>query len=325
MTIRWGIMGTGKIAHGFARDFAAVQNAEIQAVASRDMQKAQEFAREFGIAKAYKSYEDLVADTEIDIIYIATPHTLHYSNTLLCLNKGKAVLCEKPLAVNYQQVKEMIDLARDKNLFLMEALWTYFLPAILQAKSWIDQGQIGKITLIQANFGFKTAFDPKSRLFDPNLAGGALLDIGIYPIALAILMAEGDPVEIKASASLGQSKVDEYDAILLSFKNGIRAQLSCSLVSYLRDDAFIYGTEGYIHIPDFWHAEKAFLYQSDQMIERFEDQRNTRGFNFETDEVNRMLAHNKTESSYMPWQQSIRLIQIMDEVRRQINLTYPFE
>ena len=178
-TYRWGILAPGKIAHKFAAGLPFVPGAELYAIGSRNSEKAKEFATQYHAPVSYGSYEALAGDPKVDIIYIATPHAFHMDNTLLCLKNGKAVLCEKPLAMNLRQVQAMVQAARDNNSFLMEALWSRFLPNITKAKEILKSGKIGRATHLVADFGFKADFDPKSRLFDPNLGGGALLDIGI--------------------------------------------------------------------------------------------------------------------------------------------------
>lgn len=324
MKVKWGIFGTGNIADTFANEFEYVEKGKIIAVASRDQKRADSFAEKHNIKKAYQGYDMLVKDKDIDVVYIATPHNFHYENTILCLKNDKAVLCEKPIAVNSEQTRNMIKIAKDTNLFLMEAMWTYFLPAIQKAVEWISEGKIGQIKFMTANFGFRTDFNPDSRLFNPELAGGSLLDVGIYPIALANLFLIEKPVDIKAEASIGSTRVDEYDSIILRYKDGEMAQINTSIRADLKDNASIYGTEGYIHIPQFWKANKVILRNSNSKI-TYKDKRKSKGYNYEIEEVNRNILNNVKESKIMSLQKSMDNISVMDKIREIIGLKYPFE
>ncbi len=325
MVVNWGIIGTGNIAKTFVDEFNYINDGRVLAVASRTQEKASKFAEEYDIKKAYGGYEALVKDEDIDIIYIATPHNFHYENTILCLENNKSVLCEKPIAVNLEQTRKMVNMAEEKELFLMEAMWTYFLPAINKAKEWITQGKIGDIHLLTAQFGFRTEIDFNNRLFDLKLAGGALLDVGIYPIALSNLFLKEDPIDIKAAGYINpKTKVDEHDSIILKYKNGAIAQLTCSIQAEFEDDLFIYGTDGTIHIPDFWKASKVTLNNKDGK-EIFEDKRNSLGYNYEIEEVNKSILSDNTESKIVTFKDSISNMAILDQVRRIIGLKYPFE
>ncbi len=324
--IKWGILGTGKIAGKFAEDFRFVKNAELIAVGSRTEQSAVSFAKKYHIDKHYSSYELLAQDPEIDAIYISTPHNLHYENTLLCLNHGKSVLCEKPAAVNCHELKEMTTLAKTKGLFFMEAMWTWFLPPVITAQQWIREGRLGKVELIKADFGFRAPYEPEKRLFNPALAGGALLDVGIYPIAFSLLFAGADVQHVEVRSSKAPTGVDMTDIYHLTFSNGVLADLSCSLGHSFTNDAYIYGSEGYIQLPIFWKSREAILkrYDNEEPL-IFKDPRASEGYNFETDEVNQILLSHKTESSIMPPSKSLELLSVMDRIREQTDLKYPFE
>ena len=228
MSVDWGILGTGTIANIFAGEFKYVDSANLVAVASRTKENADEFAGKYGLKKAYESYEALVKDKDIDVIYIATPHSNHYENTMLCLENNKSVLCEKPMAVNEKQAQEMFAKAKENDLYLMEALWTYFLPVIKKVQKWINDGKIGEIQLIKAQVGIlpKPPKNPKGRLFNPELAGGALLDTGIYPIALANLLLPNEPNDLRILSHIGDTGIDEHDCFTLTYKDGSMAQLT---------------------------------------------------------------------------------------------------
>ncbi|HKL13037.1 MAG TPA: Gfo/Idh/MocA family oxidoreductase [Halanaerobiales bacterium] len=326
MTINWGIIGTGVIANTFANEFNYVKEGKLLAVASRSKENAQKFADANNIERAYQGYENLVNDEDLDVIYIATPHSLHYEHTMLCLENNKSVLCEKPLAVNENQENKMFAKAKDKNLFLMEAMWTYFLPPIQKAKEWINTGKIGEIQVLTAQVGIipRPPRNDKGRLFNPYLAGGALLDTGIYPIALANLLLPDDHIDLKITSQLADSGVDEHDSIILKYKNNAIAQLTCTIQAQIKTDAYIYGTKGTIHLPYFLRTDKAILENEDGR-ETYEDLRTSLGYNYEIDAVNKCLQNNKKISNIMPPAKSIKNIRVIDKAREKIGLKYPFE
>lgn len=321
-TIRWAILGAGKIAHKFAQDFSVIKNAELVAVASADAARAKEFAGKYNIPECL-GYDELYNSDSIDAVYIATTHNFHYEQTLACLQHGKAVLCEKPITVNQRQFEELAKVAREKKVFLMEAMWTYFLPAILKAKQWIAEGRIGSVKALQADFGFSMEFNPEGRLYNIKLAGGALLDLGIYPIAFANLFMNRNPDSIMASGIIGETNVDESTGIVLKYGNVV-ASLFTTMAAKTQLKAFVYGDKGYIEVPMFFKAPEASLYNEEmQLAETFKDSRSTHGYNFETQEVTDCLLKGLTESTVMPLSISQRLQEIMMEVRRQIGLKYP--
>lgn len=250
--VRWGILSTGKIAHSFVQGLRFLPEAEITAVGSRTAEAAARFADVYGIPRRHGSYAALAEDPEVDVVYIATPHNLHAENTILCLQAGKAVLCEKPFAVNAAQAEQMITAARAKNLFLMEALWTRFLPAAIELKRLVAEGAVGEPRMLEASFGFTAPYDPDGRLFNPELGGGALLDLGIYPLSLACFLF-GSPNRISGLADLGKTGVDERAGVVLGFPRGQIAVLHFSLVADLPSDLTVMGTTGRIraHAPIF--------------------------------------------------------------------------
>lgn len=324
MTIKWGILGAGGIAEKFVSDFKYVSNGEVTAVASRSLKKAKKFAKIMGISKAYGSYTDMLTDPEIDVIYVATTHNFHFEHTKLCFEHGKHVLCEKPVTINAKQLKELITIAKGKNLFFMEAMWTPFLPSIKQALKWANEGKIGDIKLIQANFGFVTNPDIKSRLYNPNLAGGALLDIGIYPLTIIEMFAQSDIENIFCSSEFTQTGVDATIAVQIDYKNGIKGQATSTIRSKLINDAVIYGTKGHIKISDFWMSKKAIL-KIGLKTEVFEDSTKSLGYNFETFVINNDLKDGKTENQTMPLSRSMKMMKLIDLIREKIGLEYPFE
>ena len=321
--IRWGILGAGKIARAFATDFQYLKGAELLAIGSREAEKARGFANEFAIPQAL-NYEDLIHHPDIDAVYIATPHPFHFSQASAALQAGKAVLCEKPICVNQGQLKDLISIAKTTNQFLMEAMWTYFIPALETARNWVREGRIGDLKLIQADFCFPS--EPTvERLWNPALAGGALLDIGIYPIAFANYFMDRLPYKITASAHLAASGVDERTGILLEF-GSTSANLYTSIVSKGTNTGYLFGSTGNIKLPSFWRSTTIERYSNeDELLETWSDGRSTRGFHFEMQHVTDCLRKGLTESPVMRFDQSLRIQEIMDTVRRQIGLKFPFE
>lgn len=323
--IKWGILGTGLIASAFARDLAFAVNTEKTAVGSRTKESAVKFAEEHGVSRAYGSYEELVQDPDIDAIYDATPHPFHKDNVLACLRAGKAVLCEKPFTINSEELEEIIQVAREKQLFLMEAMWTRFLPSIVKAREWIDSGRIGEVLLVKADFGYRAPWDPEWRLLNPALGGGALLDLGIYPVSFASMIFGTNPEKIMSTAHIGETGVDEQFSILMSYPSGKTATLNGAFRVGLTNEAYIHGTEGYIRIPSFSSAKSATLYKDGEEAETFHDDRKSAGYAFEIEEVGRCLNQGLLESPVIPLDESLKIMKMMDEIRGQWGFKYPFE
>lgn len=322
--IRWGILGAGVIANAFVNDFKYMRNAELVAIAARDIARAKIFAEKNNILLAL-NYQDLYSSNEIDAVYIATTHNFHYEQALKCLQNGKAVLCEKPITVNDKEFKELMNLSQSKNVFLMEAMWTYFLPAIHKAKQWVDEGRIGKLKVIQADFAYPMEKNLEGRMYNPMLAGGSLLDLGIYPIALAYYFTNRKPEKITAAADMTTTGVDESVNMLFQYGD-IMATLFCSIITRMTNAGRLFGETGYIEIPDFWRAFGCKLYDKDyNLVDSFKDSRETNGFIFEMQHANDLILCGEYESSVMPHSRSNAIQETMKEVRRQIGLQYPFE
>jgi predicted dehydrogenase len=323
---RWGILACGKIAEKFADDLVAnVPDAVVYAVASRDFMKAHIFGQKYEATKIFNSYQDLVDCPEVDVIYIASPHALHYEHTLLCLNGGKAVLCEKAFAINTTMVKEMIAKSKEKNLFLMEAIWTRFHPAIAQTLEIIQSGQIGDIVHIVADFGFKAVYDENARLFNPALTGGALYDIGIYPLFISKLLL-GNPKEIKAVATFAPTGVDTNTSLSLSYENGATASLFSTLNAQTDTTCTIYGSKGKLFLHGRFHETKGLTLEIEgQEAQVFETERLGHGYSYEAQEVQRCLKLGEIESDKLPLQFSLELMELLCEIRQQIGLVYPQE
>ncbi len=323
-TYNWGILAPGKIAHKFATGLKVLPNAHLKAVGSRNLQKAQEFADQYGADQSYGSYQELAADPDVDIIYIATPHAFHMDNTLLCLQHQKAVLCEKPLAINSAQVKRMINESKKHNCFLMEALWSRFLPHIVKTKELIDNGSIGKVEHIAIDFGFKANYDPHSRLFNPDLGGGALLDIGIYPLFFARYLM-GTPQEVKAVVQLASTGVDAASQVELTFANDVRAKLEFTFMDFTPIEAHIQGTEGAIKLQTRWYQPGNLILTNQQGSEEMVIDIEGNGYNYQAAEVMRCLDEGSIESQMWSHGDSWELMQLMDEIRRQGGIRYPMD
>lgn len=323
--INWGIIGAGKIAGKFATDLATLPDANLYAIASRNETKAADFAQNYGFKKAFGSYEAMLQDPDVQAVYIATPHVYHCKNTLMALDYKKAVICEKPFAMNTKEVQQMIAKAKAKDIFLMDALWTLCLPHILKAKEIVDSGQLGKIVSIKADFGFNANFDPTSRLFDRDLGGGSLLDIGIYPLFFSLFFL-GKPQKVTAVAKMGTTKIDEECAVFLSYDNGQTANLHSTILARTPTEAHIYCEKGFIHIPTQFHKPVATIniLEYDGLKEStvsFDTQ--GLGYKYEAAEVMRCLQEGKKESDLVPHQFSLDLMELLDEIREQIGLVYP--
>lgn len=323
--IRWGIIGTGQVAHSFASDFRYVKSGELRAVASRDKASADKFSAEFDIELAFMDYFSLINSHEVDVIYIAVPHIYHYDLTKACILAGKAVLCEKPFTLNESQSKELYDLALANNVFVMEAMWTRFNPVIEQVLEWVEEGDIGTLSSIQANFNFLAPTDPEHRLMKLEMGGGALLDIGIYPVFLAQLFF-GKPDFIQNQAVIGDSEVDVFEQMLLGWESGQLALLEASLISYNPNRAVLSGSKGYIEIASEWFKAKSCrIVIGEDQVRAVEFDFPGNGYQFEVDEVNRCLEEGLLQSPNHSWQDSLELIATLDEVRQDIGLFYPGE
>lgn len=321
----WGIIGTGAISSKFAQDLAYSQHGTAYAAGSRTLESAQRFALEHGISKAYGSYEELVNDPEVDAVYIGTPHPFHKENALLALRAGKAVLCEKPFTVNSGELEELVTLARERKLFLMEAMWSRFIPAIVKVREWLAEGRIGEVRLLKADLGFRCNWDPESRLLNRALGGGALLDVGIYPVSLASMIFGPHPESIASTVHIGETGVDEHFSLLLSYGEGKSAVLNGAVRLTLDDPAYLYGTEGRIILPTPVNPQTAELYVGTEKAETFTAERNFIGYAYEADEVSRCLAEGLTESPVMTLDESLEIMKLMDRIRGEWGLRYPGE
>lgn len=318
-----GFLGASRIARKFASDAKSIGEAKLYAVAARNLESAQAFQNEFDMVCSYGSYEELVKDDNVDLIYVSTPNSFHKEHVLLCLNAGKAVICEKPFALNAKEVEEMIQAAREKNVFLMEAMWTRYLPSINKAKEWLTQNKIGAIRMFEGDFGFKSETEEDIR-FNRELGGGALLDVGIYPISLASMVFGMQPKHIHASAALAKQAVDQSIWMQFEYPDGEMAQISASINLCTPRNAYIVGEKGYIHMPQAWSGKLAYLYNSEgKLVEHFVDQTKEIGYLFEIQEVIECLKEGKTESARMTLQESLDITKTLDSIRQLVGVEYP--
>jgi predicted dehydrogenase len=322
---KWGILGTGNIANRMAEALQSVPEAQMVAVASRTQARADAFGEKWSIPRRYGSYGDLVEDKGVDVVYIASPHSEHAKDMILCLEAGKHVLCEKAFTLNAPQAAACISLAREKRLFLMEAMWMRFFPAMAQVRKWVETGLLGDVRLVQADFCFQMPYDPEHRLYNPLLGGGALLDLGIYPLSLATMVL-GLPEEVSGTAHLSDTGVDELDTFTLTYDRGATAALSCSIRIYRPRIAYIVGTKGYAKIHEiFFRPERLTLALNDKEPETTAFPYKGNGFVHEVEEVHKCLDENRLESAIMPLDETLALMKLMDGLRAQWGVVYPGE
>jgi len=323
-TIRWGILGPGRIAEQFAQGIHAAPDAELVAVGSRSIDSAHRFGDRFGAARRYGSYAELANDPDVDVIYIAVPHPQHVSTSLLCLEAGKAVLCEKPFTVNLAEAERVVAKAREKRVFLMEALWTRFIPAVVHAKELVDSGAIGTPKMVQADFGAVFNVDESHRVMDPALAGGALLDIGIYPISVATFFL-GPVEDVQASAAMGRTGVDEQVAVSMRHRNGGVSLSGATILAASPFDAVITGTTGRIRLNGELCRPRSLTLTRGEGEEHIELPYEGNGYQFQADHVSECLRAGKLESDLLPLDHSLATMKVLDTARERIGLRYPFE
>ncbi|MFK7807433.1 MAG: Gfo/Idh/MocA family protein [Saprospiraceae bacterium] len=319
----WGIIGLGKIAHRFADDLLLTPGARLHGVVSSSTDRAREFANKYKVPHAYGNYGEIVNIPNLDAVYIASSHTSHCAHTLLCLKNNIPVLCEKPFAMNAVEVDQMIGLAQQKQTFLMEAMWTRFLPTTIKVLEMIEEGMIGEVLSVKADFGFQAPFLPERRLFNQDLGGGALLDVGIYPVFLSLLLL-GKPDAVKAMANIGPTNVDENCGIMLSYQEQKMAMLYSSIIADTPTEAYVFGEKGCIRINRRWHEATSItvmLHGKDPKDYFFEF--NSTGYRYEAEEVMRCVRENKMESDILPLGFSRDLMELLDRIRLEAGIFYP--
>lgn len=324
--IRWGILGTGGIARKFADALALLPEARLTAVGSRTSESAESFGKAYKVPHRHGSYAALMEDPDVDVIYVATVHPLHCENCIGCLNAGKAVLCEKPFTMNLGEAEKVAALARKKKLFLMEAMWTRYFPAFARIRSLLAEGALGEVRQVQADFGAKPEFNPDGRLFNPALGGGALLDLGIYPVSLASMVFGEFPRQIVSCAAMGSTGVDEQSAAVLEYSDGRMAAVSCSMRFISPQEAHIIGTEGRIRIHrPWWYPDTITIVRTDGKEETLTLPYRGNGYTHEAMEVMDCLRAGRLESSVMPLDESLQVMKTLDAIRAQWGLKYPGE
>jgi predicted dehydrogenase len=317
----WAILGCGKIASKFAQDLNLLDRAIKYAAASRSLQKASDFAEDYGFELFYDSYEKLVGDPQVDIVYIATPHNLHKEHTLLALENGKAVLCEKAFGLNALEVRQMIQKAKTKNLFLMEAFWTQFKPKFLKTQEILEQKTFGELKFLRSDFLFNGPYDPNNRLYNIELGGGSLLDIGIYPVFMALALI-GRPDSILATAQYSPTGSEQSVAMLFKYKNGALASLSSSFEAWSKNDTELCFTDASLRFSR--DEQEEIIVLQDKVEHQIKTQKlKGLGYYLEAEHVMDCLEKGLSESPVLPLNFSLELIEVLDEIRKQIDVVYP--
>lgn len=324
--VRWGVLATGWIAERFTAELLDMpSDAEVVAVASRTQAGARAFADRFGIPRAYGDWAALAADEDVDVVYVATPHSAHREAAGLCLEAGRAVLCEKAFTLNAREGEELVALARARGSFLMEAMWMYCHPLIRRLRELVADGAIGEVRTVQADFGLAGPFPPSHRLRDPKQGGGALLDLGVYPVSFAHLLL-GEPAEVTARAVLSEESVDLRTGMLLSFESGAHAVLHCSIDAATPVTASVTGSRGRIDIPDgFFYPDRFVLHRPGREPEEFTGEGRRDSLRPEAAEVMRCLRAGERESPLVPLDGTLAVMRTLDAVRERIGVRYPGE
>jgi predicted dehydrogenase len=320
----WGVIGPGNIANTFAKAIAPSKKGKILAVASRSEERAADFAKTYQIEKTYSDYKQMLADPEIDIIYIATPHNFHYQQAKMCLEAGKHVLVEKPCTVNASQMQKLVELAQSKKLLLQEALWSRFMPCLSQLRQLLNEGIIGDIQYIQSEIGFAFQKREKSRLTNAELAGGALLDLGIYSITVSQFFLQEHPDTVTAMGHLTEQKVDGHVLANMHYASGRFAQFTTSMLSQTSNTMRIVGTEGYVNLPAcFWDTDKAEVFCDNELIQIIDIPHPVNGFEYQIEQSMLCIEKGLLCSEVMSHTDSIEVLRVMDDIRKQIGVCFP--
>ncbi|WP_339725501.1 Gfo/Idh/MocA family oxidoreductase [uncultured Paraglaciecola sp.] len=325
-SFNWGVIGPGNIANTFAKAIAPSKKGKILAVASRSKERASEFAETYHIEKTYSDYGQMLADPEIDIIYIATPHNFHYQQAKMCLQAGKHVLVEKPCTVNAEQMKVLVELAQSKNLLLQEALWSRFMPCLSQLRQLLNEGIIGDIQYIQSEIGFAFQKRQKSRLLKAELAGGSLLDLGIYSITVSQFLLDEHPDIVTAMGQLTDQQVDGHVFANMHYPSGRFAQFTCSMLAQTSNTMRIVGTDGYVNLPAcFWDTDKAEVFRDNSLIQTIDIPHPVNGFEYQIEASMDCIQQNRLYSEVMSHRDSVTVLEVMDDIRQQIGVQFPQE
>lgn len=324
--INWAIMGAGHVSHKFAKSFhEGVGNSKLHGVASRTLEKAEEFAGIYSIEKAYGTYEQMLQDEQVDMVYIGSPHGLHKEHVLMCIEHGKGVLCEKAFCINQEEAKTMVEAAQEKGTFLMEAMWTRFLPATRAIEQYIKDGHLGKVRFIKVNIGFDGQFDPEWRLYKKDLGGGAILDIGIYAMAFISMLKGAHPTRVKAVGKMAPTEVDRDCLAILQYADGSMAEMLLSIGTEMAHQIEIIGTKGTIIVPSVTGPRSAYLVvngKKEELVQKTFDDGYT-GFEYQIREVESCIKEGKLASDRMSLEETIAIMGVLDRIREEIGLVYP--
>lgn len=315
--IKWGIIAPGRIAHLFCDDLMLSDGSEIVSVASRDAARAAEFAQRYHAAEVFDSYDEFYQKSTCDVVYIASPHVFHKEQAIACMNAGKSVVCEKPVGINASEMQDIIQVAKENQVFFMEAMWTRFFPVLCEVLDRITAGEIGHVSLVKADFCFKAKADFRDRLYNPELGGGSLLDVGVYVISLAQILMKEMPQTISTQMVAAPTGVDGTGLYLLGYKDKAQAVLSSSILTKTPNNALICGETGYIVIEDFWAPRQAVITWHDGRTETLNNSVTGKGYYHEIKEVERCLSLGLTESDRRTWQETLDVLTIMDNIRQQ--------
>ncbi len=321
----WAILGCGKIAGKFTNDLKLLPNANLYAASSRDIKKAQEFANNHGFEKAYGSYDEMVADPKVDAIYIATPHSHHHEHAILCLKHKKAVLCEKAFALNLREAQDMVEVAKNNNTFLMEAFWTQFQPGFLKAKEIVESGELGALKMVRSDFAFNGPKDPNNRLYNLELGGGSLLDIGIYPVYAALRLL-GTPDKLKAMAQFSPTGSEESISMVFKYKGGEMATLASSFACHSSVQTEYWCEKGYVRLNRKWHEQTSLsIFREGIDGEKIIDFKTKEGLGYQHEAAHVMdcLDAGKTESDVLPLSFSLDLMETLDRIRTEVGAFFP--
>ncbi|HEX3039856.1 MAG TPA: Gfo/Idh/MocA family oxidoreductase [Caproiciproducens sp.] len=322
--LNFSILCAGHIAETMAGTVVKMDEVVPYAVAARDLNRASRFAEKYGFQKAYGSYEDLVNDANVDLVYVASPHSLHYEHAKLCLMHGKHVLCEKPMTVNAKQAEELFRLAKERNLFIMEAVWTRFQPFAAKLREVLDGGAIGDLHTMLVTFGQDLRH--VNRLVSPELAGGALLDLGIYPITFASMFFGTKVKQIESAVVKTEQGVDGQNSITLVYEDGRMAILNSCFLCSMKNQGIIYGNGGRLEVDSFWHPQEFRVYRNGESEpETYEAPFDFTGYEYEVRAAAKAIAQGELECSQMPQEETLRVMKIMDQLRADWNIKYPFE
>jgi predicted dehydrogenase len=319
----WGIIGVGNIAGSFAEDLKLLPQARLKAVSSRSAERASAFANKYRIPDWHDSWDAIAADPEIDIVYVATHHPFHFQNTRSCLEAGKAVICEKPITMNRRELEILVGIARENKVFLMEAIWTRFLPSTRKVLEFIESGELGKLSEVYADFGFRLEYDPEHRLYDPAKGGGVLLDVGIYPVFISLLLA-GRPDKLQASTRFAPSGVDHSCNMIFEHGNEVVSSLNCTLLSDAPTEANLMFEHGWIRMESWWLTPGPItIHRQDRKPKRVKFREHGKGYHYEAAEVMQCLDRGLTESPSLPLDFSLDLMGTLDAVRAACRISYP--